>query len=175
MKHRLRHQLAATLLAFCVVVSGFVGLNPTLHRLVEHAGHGAAHTHRGGETHWHDPGDGTPHRHEASIEISFPSADKRLEHVFQSHPFGSLPIREILAGLLKPWTDNNSDEPHTDHQHHSLAQSLSDGLVESASTWIAPAIPPMPFAWLASPSREFFQASEWSPLTASRAPPAFLG
>ena len=176
MKHRLRHQLAATLLALCVVISGFVGLNPTLHRLVEHAGHGAPHTHRGGETHWHDPGDGTPHRHEASIEISFPSPDKRLERVFQSHPFGSLPIREILAGLLKLWTDyDSSNEPHTDHQHHSLAQSLSDGLVETALTWVASAVPSPTFSWVATPSRDFFPASEWSPHTASRAPPVFLG
>lgn len=175
MTHRLRHQLAATLLALCVVLSGFVGLNPGLHRLVEHAGHGAPHTHRGGETHWHDHGDGKPHRHEAPVAISFRSADQRLERVFQSHPFGSLPIRNLLAGFLKSRADDASDEPREDHQHHSLAQSLNDGLVESSFTWIAPAIPPTPFSWVVTPSRDVFQASDWSPHTAGRAPPVFPG
>lgn len=176
MANRLRHQIAATLLVLCVVMSGFVGINPKLHRLVEHGGDGSAHTHRGGATFWHDHGDDHPHRHEVPAAISFPQVDKRLEHVFQSHPFGSLPVREVLARLLKSWTeDNDSEEPRTEHQHHSLAQSLSDGLVETAFTWDAPAVPPMPLSCEGTPFRDFFPASDWSPHTASRAPPGFLG
>ncbi len=176
MTGRPRHQLTATLLALCVVVSGWVGINPSLHRLVEHGGGGSAHIHRGGATFWHEHGDSRPHRHEAPATISFPPVDKGLEHVFQSHPFGSLPVRELLARLLKSWAgDDDSEEPHTDHQHHSLAQSLSDGLVEAAFTWDAPAVPPMQFSREGTPSRDFFPASDWSPHSASRAPPSFLG
>ncbi len=176
MHQQLRHQIAATLLALCVVVSGFVGINPTLHRLVEHGGQGPAHMHRDGATLWHDHGDGRPHRHDAPVEVSIPTTAERLEHVFQSHPFGSLPVREIVSRLLKLWSDDGeSEEPHSDHQHHSLAQSLSDGLVESAFTWDAPAVPPMQFSQEGTPSRDFFPASDWSPHSASRAPPGFLG
>lgn len=176
MANRLRHQIAATLLALCVAMSGFVGINPALHRLVEHGGDGSAHTHRGGATFWHDHGDDHPHRREVPVAISFPQVDKRLEHVFQSHPFGSLPVREVLTRLLKSWAgDNASEEPETDHQHRSLAQSLSDGLVESAFTWDARVVHLMPLSCEGTSTRDFFPASDWSPHTASRTPPALLG
>ncbi len=174
MTNRFRHKLTATLLTLCVVVSGWVGINPRLHRLVEHGGQGAAHTHRDGATHWHDHGDDRPHRHDAPVEISFPPAGNRLERGFQSHPFGSLPVRELLSRLLKLWSDDRaSEEPRSDHRHNSLAQSLSDGLVEAAFAWDAPAAPPTQFLWVGTPSRNFFPASDWSPDSASRAPPAF--
>src|SRR5262245_43210238 len=63
------HQFIACLLAVCVAGAGAVGLNPFLHRLVEHGGHGADHVHiirphyALHEAHAHVHGDGQIHSH----------------------------------------------------------------------------------------------------------------
>jgi hypothetical protein len=171
---RARQRMTAGFLALCLVAAGFVGLSPSLHRLAEHGGKGAAHTHRHGTTLWHDHGDGQRHLDRTSADFVAAVPQTKTAHILQSHPFGRLPLRQMFAWLMERWNPcADSSEADRDHEHRSLAQSLADGLVDQGAVWDFPLPPKISFPPDASFFSGFLPQPDWSAQSASRAPPAF--
>lgn len=148
----IRQSWIAGFLALCLVAAGFVGTSPTLHRLVEHAGLGAAHTHRHGAITWHDHGDGHSHSHRPGdwAELTDPASD------------WSAP-----ESLPEPQTAPTPAE----HDHHGLVQMLIDGLLDCPLEWEPFAAPFGTISARALPATEFESAFLWFAPVAGRAPP----
>ena len=166
-------------LALCLALAGTVGINPTLHRLIEHGGDGPAHAHSGftpasasaaplhqhGDAHWH-----------ADAPASPPPAGL-FQHGFESFRLPTVALSRLWHGLTHLFGAKTSSQPAPSegdpgHEHHSLFQLLASGLVEPPLVVeILPSIP-LTFA-----SRDFMAntplvASEWDAQTASRGPPS---
>jgi len=145
---QLWRQIASGYLALCLALAGLMGISPDLHRLLEHGGHGAAHSHRGlsafeqdyhphGEDHSHPQPH--PHLHEANPE----NGGEPHGRIFVSnHRSFSLPLEKVWLAAVRwvdQWATNMDDAPASSpsgeepgHEHHSLAQLLANGLLEQA-------------------------------------------
>ena len=166
----------ACYLALCLVGGGAVALNPALHRLVEHGGQGAAHTHfgPGGPSHAvadpHDHGDGNRHRHVAKP----PRPQSLFAHHYAPAGESIISLDRILTALaqLLDTTPVSDSVPADGHQHDSLFQWMASGLVDQSA--VVPILSPTPaaFAVCSIEPRPFALPSAWDAQTASRGPPA---
>jgi hypothetical protein len=158
-----------------LVLAGAIGVSPWLHWLVEHDGHGTAHSHVGqvefegatvaAEARWraHSQGGGHVHHHhhhfEAEGHFRLPSDDSRLS--------GG------LAQGSNEKDDAGSEPEHSDpaHHHDSLPQWLISGLLEQCG--YAPALPPFSAAsaYLSPATFAILPDAAWDLQTASRGPP----
>ena len=170
--------MLACYLALCLAFAGLVGVNPALHRLVEHGGQGPAHTHPRGLAHtvpdagWHDHGDGQAHRHAA------PDLPARSLFSHKYTPTGE-PLLSLrgLWGALKAVAgtspSSNQPQPAGDegHHHHSLAQLLASGLIDQHLD--APVLtgPPISFVVVCCFADSPLLIPDWDAQSASRGPP----
>jgi hypothetical protein len=184
----MRHlrQLIAVYLALCFAFAGAVGISPVLHRLIEHGGHGRAHTHprvlplaaasphshphHAGRDHYND--DGHSHTHVAKSEHG--------HHGHKAHSHESFALANTwhalghwLADLAAEWPDSSGSEDVPQHRHDSLPQLLISGLVEQHID--VPPVQPnaamcVVFLWRVE---TIFLVRGFDPQTASRPPPAF--
>jgi hypothetical protein len=167
--------LISLYLALCLAGGGAVALSPTLHRLIEHGGHGDAHTHaailardgRPGEVHQHE--DGHWHSHPAER----PRRVLLFEHTFDPPTISLTGIWHRFARFLEAATAEDSAPANEGpgHQHHSLFQLLAAGFVDQPLD--APCLLSLPPAHVVCevPPANQFTAFEWDAQTASRGPP----
>ncbi|MBL9166106.1 MAG: hypothetical protein JNN07_00025 [Verrucomicrobiales bacterium] len=132
-------QLISCLLALGLVLAGWVAFSPALHVLIEHGGHGPAHVH------FH--GSALSRLHQADETRNLPDPDISVSGpVFRSthRPFAlpNFSVRaawDALARLTAADAVGGPGEtspdpvaPAPSHDHHSLAQTLADGCLESS-------------------------------------------
>lgn len=132
-------QSVSGLLALGFALAGPVGLNPFLHQLIEHGGHGPLHTHfdpaacSNALSDWHDDGNGHLHQD----RLAFPVIEFRPQRPFShAHEF-ELPVVPLirLSGVLLQLFQDATPAPFgsqnpADHHHHSLSQMLLSGLLD---------------------------------------------
>jgi hypothetical protein len=128
---KLARQLTALFLSASFVVSGFAGLSPLLHVLLEHGGRGPLHV----------------HHHNAPIKARSgfsPAAVKGIRVSVRPAPLSArlMKLPQALLGgmwhnLLHALADDETGGPVSApaaHHHDSLAQSLASGGVTVALT-----------------------------------------
>jgi hypothetical protein len=182
-------QLIAAYVALCLAFAGAVGMNPTLHHWVEHGGHGPEHTHYGvrgggldmahaheaGVRHVHAPG--RVHAHGQDQPARRPIRQGLFAHSIRAFETPELLnrvgrfIRDVLCGSASP-RDSAPDQDGHGHEHHSLAQSLAGGLVETNVD--APLLQANEtiVGFVSLPPEALLLADQWDAQSASRAPPA---
>lgn len=190
-------QLVSAYLAICVALAGSVGVNPLLHRWVEHGGQGPAHVHLRAPAHAH-PHAPAPFRNidpAASAPRTVDAVPRGFGRVFV-HPHAAFdlptaPLAELwhaLSHLLGERSSDSStgsdpdsrspspsdrapDPSDPGHRHDSLVQLLTDGLVEMNPETGLPGLAFNPVACVPGfpdlPPREV----RWDALTAGRGPP----
>ena len=170
---RLIRQLIGAYLALCLAAGGVVATNPFLHRLIEHGGQGAAHTHVGTGGHLHRHGDSGWHSHEsparprAIFEHSYDSSDS-LRVAFAI-------LGQLAAQLLEGASESRPTPDEPGHQHHSLFEMLAAGMLEQPFDLpILPSVP-APCVRRDTAAESPFVSPGWNAQTASRAPPAARG
>lgn len=180
-------QLISSLLALGLVLAGWVAFSPALHVAIEHGGRGLAHVHfhgsalsrlnRAGETH---NGVGVRARYglpDAGIPVSV-RVFRSTHRPFAPPNFSVRAIWDALVRLTEPdalggrgGTSPEPAAPTPSHDHHSLAQTLADGCLESS---FHPVFQKLGFdrmelappTWHGAMLERFFDAQ-----TAGRAPP----
>jgi hypothetical protein len=159
-------QLVAVYLAVTLAVAGATGLSPWLHQLIEHGGHGAPHVHRGAS---------------AAHAVRLKGTQARARHSFALPSFPAKWLRQLAHRLAHAAEETNpptapADSPDTPgHQHHSLAQTLANGLVE-APAWAGFSLSVAPGIQRDCPRVPVRDSgSELDRQAAGRAPPAARG
>jgi hypothetical protein len=183
-------QLIAAYLALCLAFAGAVGMNPTLHHWVEHGGHGPEHTHSGvwgggldiadayeaGVRHVHAPG--RVHAHGQDQPARRPIRQGLFAHSIRAFETPELLnrvgrfIRDVLCGSASP-CDSAPDQDGHGHEHHSLAQSLAGGLVESNADVPLPPANEAIVRFISLPPDALWLTDRWDAQTASRGPPVW--
>lgn len=172
-------QLVSCYLALCLVGGGAVGINPVLHRLIEHGGHGPAHTHisvapRAASTEpLHQHGNGQLHSHAPAR----PYPAGLFEHSYTPPGFPKISLSRLWRGITQlfeaaasPDSAPSKDSPG--HEHHSLFQLLASGLVDQPIDVPILASVPASFVSYEFPATTPFVARDWDAQTASRGPPS---
>lgn len=173
-------------LALCLALAGLAGIHPALHRLMEHAGQGPMHVHRGEQARAHSHPHRHPHRHSHELPAASAAAKLGVRGAFVSnHPSFSLPWQRVwqaVSGLLErsysnaeqDERDNQESAPSPDesqHEHHSLVQLLASGLVELVTQGALLSFEFSASSSLATPPQDRLSYALFEPQTAGRAPP----
>jgi hypothetical protein len=177
-------QIISCYLALCVALAGAVGLSPVLHVMVEHGGHGHAHSHAGFQRsgkvtleHAHNH----PHSHPHS-NFHSGSRDQLSRLIAEKYPpqklFG-LELKDVyravggwVAQAFEHLPQAPADNESGSHTHHSLAQMLLNGTVEGVADVPPLVCAPILFRFSDQISSARFSASHFDAQSASRAPPA---
>ena len=178
------HQLISCCLALGFALAGAIGINPVLHQLIEHGGHGPAHTHSAmmasanALSVWHDDGDGRLHQH--LLRPPAPTQTRLQRPFAHSHEFElpAIPVGRLLhafSQLLETGSSNPAGSVPSDnpagHQHHSLPQMLLTGLLDQHLEVQPSAFRFAPVVFLAPVAEVLPLARDWDAQTQGRAPP----
>jgi hypothetical protein len=155
-------------LALSVASAGVIGLNPWLHQLIEHGGHGPAHTHVGLAAH---------HSDEDLARAAFDHTPDTKARLLNQHerPF-RIPLLAWLGESITHWLagqghDTSDPAPVRGHEHHSLPQLMASGFVDFHIN--PPLLQPDKTSQKAEPSigHETVLVRELDAQTAGRGPP----
>lgn len=168
-------QFTATSLVLCLLTAGAIGVSPVLHRLIEHGGQGGIHAHLAGKhasashrntRHPHAHGRFEQTRSPELVEAKQERNSAAIHLIRLAHDWIHQP-----AGHSSVPADSSSDEPN--HEHHTLPQTLLNGLVEQHLDIPLLHKPVAMSDFIACSPETFFLSRDLDAQSASRAPPSF--
>ncbi len=180
---KLYRQLTCLYLACCLGLAGAAGISPSFHRLIEHGGRGAPHTHFGVSSSAvesspsTDPGSGAFPWHSSSFLLSEVHQFNRLvvpeDGLDQRSSPRSLRPKQDLHNFLEadPAGKPTPSDQAPRHHHDSLPQRIASGLLDLHLDYPLLCHPRGLLARRSSPSDVPAVVRDWDIQTAPRGPP----